>query len=163
MTARPGGEDAKAIKRPIRRRPGRYVLLVFLTVLAVVQFLNFTGFCYSQGRYYSDQDVLDLAIAHTVTPKDPERSKLYSSAQEFRDQNPNCCILHRWGDPLLDPIWVRFFGFYVAVADIWFKAPDAQSIYGFYNSFVPVNACGRILKVQGIQEQTARVIPKFAK
>src|SRR5688572_5994868 len=47
------GRTMNASLALVRRRPG---LAALLFVLVIVQFLNFTGFCYRQARYYSDRE-----------------------------------------------------------------------------------------------------------
>lgn len=48
--------------------------------------------------------------------------EVYRSAEEFHDVNSACCVLHRWGHAdLQDGLWVRAFGCYIAVAEIWYR------------------------------------------
>jgi hypothetical protein len=138
-------------------------------LFGVSQFLNFTGFCYGAGRYYSDEELIDIAINYNLAridsingPLNYKKPHVYRSTREVIEQNPNCCLIYRWGggDPAADGIWARIVGFYVVVADIWFKANDATSDdnYNYYNSLVSMNACGKILEERSITEPSARIV-----
>jgi len=52
------------------------VLLISLTCLLVIQYLNFTGFCYKEGRYLTEQELVDRVIEKEfVISDDVEREK----------------------------------------------------------------------------------------
>lgn len=140
-------------------------LLVFLSPLILLEYLNFTGFCYSQGRYYSDEQLIDIAISditRTHSPSNPEKNKRYESVGEFRQQNPECCIVYNYGHPFLDPIWVRIFGFYRVLVEVWYRANESSGIDNFYDSLTSFDACGQIIRRQGIPESRSRIIPTGA-
>jgi hypothetical protein len=132
---------------------GFRIALVFLCGLAVLQYLNFTGFCYGAGRYLSDQELLDLAIESKLARQsvgNPETNRLYKSVEEFRSQNPQCCELVRTGHEIIDSIISRLFGFYVSVARLHYKANESPEIDNYYAADISMSACGRVLKSQGM-------------
>jgi hypothetical protein len=142
----------------------RHTLLTLLVVLgpvALFQGLNFTGFCYHQGRFYSDEQLIDAAIRRNIEMQSmtPEPKKQYDSIEAFKRLNPDCCEVRRWGDPSLDPIWVRIFGFYRAMVDVWYRTNEEGGPDRFYWSLVSFDNCGRIVRTQGIVESHARIVP----
>ena len=53
------------------------VLLISLLCLLVIQYLNFTGFCYKEGRYLTEQELIDRVIEEEfVISDDTKREKL---------------------------------------------------------------------------------------
>src|SRR6266478_3225607 len=97
----------------MKRRPLMYSLgAAILCTFTLIEYLNFTGFCYAQRRYFGEQELVDFAI----------KREIYGSVEDFHKVNPNCCILYRWGHPdLAEGIWVRSFGWYISVAEIWYR------------------------------------------
>lgn len=68
----------------IKKNP---IKIVLLTIFLTVQYLNFTGFCYSEGRYLSKDELLKRGMG-----------KIY-------EENPDCCSLYNIQD--------RDFGYFV--------------------------------------------------
>ena len=140
------------------RRPPRFptAAAAILSAFAGVEFLNFTGFCYADMRYYSSEELIDRAIADRIrvhTPSYPD-VKTYASVREFREANPNCCVLNVWGRDLFsDPIFLRIFGYYRATADIWYRYSDTDPKYPFYQAYIHLDACGGYSGFFGIQEE----------
>jgi hypothetical protein len=141
-------------KPPIRK--WGWIVIVLL-LLACFEFLNFTGFCYSQGRYLSDQELVEIAIKRNVPSLSGTRestgNNMYTSLEDFYRQNPDCCELAKWGHHFTNNIAVRFFGFYVAVAEIWYRVSSGEK-YNYYDSYVLMNACGKIVGTKGIQKES---------
>ena len=139
-----------------RSRVGLLFGAGFLFLLGLTATLNVTGFCYAELRYYSDQDFIDNAARATVKwhhDSDPD-TEIYDSLDEFYKLNPNCCVLRRWSDPFANDF--RLLGFYVAVAEISYKAKN-QGLEPFYSSYVSMNACGKVVKRRGISKDHAHV------
>lgn len=146
----------------------RWVLLgAVCAPIGTLEYLNFTGFCYGEGRYYSGNELINRAVQRNIsTSKIGSRTmdEEYATADEFRQENPDCCIIHQWGHPFLDPIWVRIFGFYVVIVEVWYRLADQYDPnYGFYHSEISINACGKILKARGIPELHGRIVPETSK
>jgi hypothetical protein len=134
----------------------KYLICVpLLCALGVIEYLNFTGFCYADGRYHTERELVDFAITRalnfskSVTVRVPGDDKIYRSTDEFREINPDCCALHKWGhEGLEEGIWIRIFGWYIAVADVWFlnKSTGAER---FFHAEVYISACGEIKRIGG--------------
>jgi hypothetical protein len=83
-------------------RPWFIVLLTLLScALVLLESLNFTGFCYSQRRYLTDDDF--FLSAKSVALNDLRRypgQASYESVEALDHDNPKCCKLNReGGDP----------------------------------------------------------------
>jgi hypothetical protein len=143
----------------------RRILLTLVVVLgpvALLEYLNFTGFCYSQARYYRDEELIDAAIRWNIARygSDPAIKKRYESIGEFKGQNPECCSVSKYGHWSLDPIWVRLFGFYIVVVEVWYQVAEAApGTDSFYNSLISFDACGKIVNTAGILEAYRPVVP----
>jgi hypothetical protein len=125
--------------------------ILFFSGFAWVQYLNFSGFCYSQKRYLSDQELLNVAVQHNI-----DRDKFYfkdqiqyGSIAEFLQLNPNCCALFRRSHHMFaEDIWVRAFGWYVVIAEVFYKIqPSGPDNY--YYSYITLDACGKVLEQSG--------------
>ena len=136
-------------------------LVLLLVPLVLFEYLNFTGFCYGQGRYYSDEELVDAAITYNLSKygSDPAIKKRYESIGELGRQNPECCTIHRYGHWSLDPIWVRAFGFYIVVVEVWYRVNETSGAASFYDSLVSFDACGKIVDTTGILESHGRIVP----
>ena len=88
-----------------------WILSLFLLVGGVPAGLNYSGFCWEQGRWLSDEEKIKIFIfihflstndyIGTVTDftgKEPiekkNQSSIYKSFEDFIEQNPNCCHLN---------------------------------------------------------------------
>jgi hypothetical protein len=134
------------------------------SALALVQYLNFSGFCYSQVRFLPDSELLARAIQYDLkNPPIGEGQISYASIDEFLTRNPNCCLLHRHGGSLLDGIldgpWVRIFGWYIAVADVWYKFRE-DGPRNYYHSAIAVDSCGKVRERLGPLWDFGRPSPK---
>lgn len=86
-----------------------FAILIITTGVAI-QLLNFTGFCYGQGRWFSDRELEDIAIREQMKRQDvadPERNKIYRSASELRAENPGCYEVYRSGNELPASLFSR--------------------------------------------------------
>jgi hypothetical protein len=139
----------------------RFIIPIFLLPLAAVEYLNFTGFCYGEGRHYSDDQLIDVAIKYNIKIQsmNPETKRKYRSVAEFKQQNPECCTVYRYGHSALDPIWVRLIGFYRVVVEVWYKTNEPGEADRFYDSIVTLDACDQIVEAQGISETHDRIVP----
>jgi hypothetical protein len=135
------------------RRAVAITLLVLGGALSTVEYLNFSGFCYSQRRYLSADELIAAAIKDNLkrhsSQSDNFRSKIYTSLEEFFRQNPDCCEVSRWNVPFGPPLLLRAFGVYSAIVDIVYRINDAGGVDNFYGSLTLVNSCGAILEVRG--------------
>ena len=139
-----------AEKHPLYRRP---IVVVSATVV-VFEVLNFTGFCYSQGRWLGDEGLIDAVIQFQIDHTRPEQLAAgaikYASVEEFHRLNPYCCRLAKWGDPY-QPIsrrrpmvWVRrIFGQEILIVDLWYRVRD-DGPEQFTTAHYLIDACGDV-------------------
>jgi hypothetical protein len=135
--------------------------------IALAEYPNFSGYCRSQQRYLSDAELIASAIKNNLARHSPEanssRQKSYASIDEFYQQNPNCCVLHRWDSgPFGNSVLLRFFGFYEALVDIFYRINDSAAVDNFYGSMSIVDSCGRVMEVRGspYPEEMAKVFAR---
>jgi hypothetical protein len=133
------------------------IAVAAVCMLAAWEYLNFTGFCYGQHRYLSDQEMIDAAVLYEINTNaryhvqdvrdNPGWTKKYASIAEFHKENPHCCTVWRWGFPgnYGEGIWVRAFGWYVAWVDLEFRTRDSGQKQ-FYSASVSVNQCGKVME-----------------
>jgi hypothetical protein len=136
--------------RRLRAHSRRAAILLALSIiiglLAIVEYQNFTGYCHRESRYLTDRELLESAI-NFIIELDKRRGEeiTYNSPQELLDNNQDCCSLFKDGHSHLpEGIWVRFFGWYVAVAEIWYKARNGRPSYS--RAEISIDACGKILE-----------------
>lgn len=108
-----------------RKRPPIYSRKRYITLLLLLIFtpLNLAGYCYSQKRFYSDEELLRKTIKHSLRNYDltierwkeegdrninslkalPRGAELisYSSVDDFIQKNPNCCSIEKFYGGLL--------------------------------------------------------------
>jgi hypothetical protein len=118
------------------------------SVIGVIEYFNFTGFCYSQRRWLGNQELINAAIKYELSHvRGPYAlgALSYSSLDEFKELNPQCCDLDRSGNnPALDGKWVRSLGIYNAAIHLHYRfRQTGQQQFWFETLFV--NACGRFL------------------
>jgi|1185.fasta_scaffold81577_2 hypothetical protein len=136
------------------RRTAIVIALLGGGALVVVEYLNFSGFCYAQSRYLSPEELTTAAIKENLRRHSPEpnssRRKIYESIEDFHRQNADCCEINRWNVGSLGvPIWLRLFGYYEVAVSIVYRVNDFGGVDNFYASTTIVDSCGGIRKVQG--------------
>jgi hypothetical protein len=146
------------------KRLGRYRLIgmailgaIAAGLIARAEYLNFNDYCYSEGRYLGDQGLIDAAIRyeidHVPASYFSQGGKKYTSVEEFRQVNPICCLLEKWGDPNVKTwdrrarIWARrIVGEEIFVVDLWYRFRD-EGQYQFTSAHYLINACGKVREV----------------
>jgi hypothetical protein len=126
--------------------------VALICAIVLVEYLNFSGFCYSERRYPSDAELIARAIAYNLERHSPDssRSKMYASLDDFYRENPKCCEILRWSSgPFGNPLILRLFGVYESLVDIAYRINDGGGVDNFYGSMTIVNSCGKILEVRG--------------
>jgi hypothetical protein len=127
-----------------------------LVVAGVLVFetLNFTGFCYSRGRWLDDQELIDAVIQHQIDHIGPEQlasgAIKYTSVEGFHRLNPVCCKLAKWGDPYYPfwrrrpMVWVRrILGQEILIVDLWYRFRD-DGPEPFTTAHYLIDACGNV-------------------
>ena len=125
-------------------------LFIFvLGVLAVIQALNFSRFCYSKGEFMSDRELIDLAIGYELKIYESVRIRNhyeieYSSIADFMRKNPNCCAIRNWwGENRGEQFLGKIFGFYRSEVSMKFKLYDDWEKPEFFSD-VYISECGEI-------------------
>jgi hypothetical protein len=137
--------------------PKRLLFIAILALAAIVmaiEFLNFTGFCYSKGRFLTEEELVDRAIQFAMHRQDRntmDRNIVYGSLEEFRERNPGCCTLSKWASASTYPILDRLLGYYVCDAEIYYVANTAPN-GNFYDLILSVDACGKIVDIRGMAQ-----------
>jgi hypothetical protein len=143
--------------RAKRLSSGAIFGLAILLAVTSAEFLNFTGFCWADLRYYSDRELINAAIGYELRMNEAadyvKDRKRYQSLEEFLAVNRDCCRVYRWGHPLeLDGVWVRVFGWYIAVVNILYRLRD-DGPRQFFDRYSFVNACGKVMNRMGSESQ----------
>jgi hypothetical protein len=129
----------------------KFSWVILSAAVAAFELLNFSGFCYSQFRYYSRSEMIDIAARYQIERRSSDE-KHDRSLDQFHQENPNCCSLYAWGHDFESSIVFRVVGFYRATAEIWYRVSDPDARYPFYRAYISMNACGRVVGYRGIQE-----------
>ena len=127
-------------------RPKWIVITSLLVGLIVIQYLNFTGFCYRQCRYYSDHDLMDIVSKYGRQRYRNVHTINYSSLDDLIASNPNYCKIYRWGHRLAsDGVWTRVFGWHIVYVLLGYKI-RSQPPNNYLSIDASVNACGFIVE-----------------
>jgi hypothetical protein len=140
-------------------------LSVAIAAATVALWLTYNGYCISQRRYLSEQEIFDTAIIETMRrPTYPRVVSLpqgvrleawkvipYSDIEEFKRQNPSCCSFTppNVGDrtPFYISFWDQLFGganHFVAVK-YWVRYLDGhnQEQTEETTAYIRLAACGQ--------------------
>ena len=115
--------------------------------LALFEYLNFHEYCYDEARFLGDRALLDAAVQYQLDfmrQHDSERgTRTYASVREFREANPICCSLDKWGDGRWS-IWRRrLLGQEMMIVDLWYRFKD-EGPAPFWQAHMLIDACGHI-------------------
>ncbi|SHG99570.1 hypothetical protein SAMN04488109_2811 [Chryseolinea serpens] len=121
--------------------------LALAIILASIQFLNFTGFCYSELRYLDRYELLDRFLfgPSTAFTEDEKIQKIAIRGGEY----PGCCRItpeKRFLNKIL--------GYYFYNVESHFSDPDPRSSdTPKYLTFSSINSCGtRVIHESGMPE-----------
>lgn len=155
----------------------RYVLYsvlivvgVFVLYLFTVMVLNYTGYCFKQGRYLSDEEKIDTAINYILGTYPPAidyyekqgnkvvkvgrtrpRTPLYyESKDEFIALNTNCCELtmiarENYGIRLSSRLFGTVSTFVHVSYLVRYFDKDGSLRKRKIESYVPISNCGKAL------------------
>jgi hypothetical protein len=133
------------------RRAAAVVFAALFVMFAIIEYRNFTGFCYSQARWLADADLIRHAIRYNLQ-KQPKGAGVieYDSVEAFLARNGNCCVIFRRDrdefENVLDGTWVRVFGWYVLIVDVWYQYKETGP-NNFIQSDVAMTSCGDFLEL----------------
>ncbi len=116
-------------------------------VFGWVQFLNFTGYCYSQRRYLSDAELIRSAIEYSLAYDrrvEISYEKRYLTPEDLLARSTDCCLLRRDGHgDFVEGPWVRALGWYIVFVDLWYKIKQTPpNNYRVFN--ISMNSCADI-------------------
>jgi hypothetical protein len=144
---------------------------VWFVVLPVIGFfiwggMNYSGFCWAEKRWLSDEERIDLAIAEVIKRKTAYLERgiggakeyeliPYASIEEFKQKNPDCCSIASYPGAVSSDWFDQWLGFQPSsVPMIWRKRSYIHEgkVYEYvykrsdfeWLPFVPVNSCGQI-------------------
>jgi hypothetical protein len=120
--------------------------VIAVGLFALIQYLNFTGFCYRELRYHSDQELIDAAVKYSLKYNEFDPGRLrYSSLADFYAANPKCCRIYRWGHHLLDDgLWTRLFGWHTTLVTLDYKVAP-QGPKDTFSAGVVLMQCGGVV------------------
>jgi hypothetical protein len=140
-----------------RIRPRTVVLGILALPLFVVFALNLNGYCWSQGRFLTDKELIDIAIKSNLSFHAPNRpwNKMYTSPEDLRVQNPDCCSIERQEneDAELPQFLMSILGMYASTVEVTYRSSDSGP-EPFYESYSIVGACGTIGRSYGTGSAT---------
>lgn len=113
-----------------------------MVLLAIIQTLNFTGFCYSEFRYLSDKELIDRYLFGNQGLKLTFEAKQKKLKEENDGKYPECCRVDNdpWWIKRLDKILFSFFGF--SYYELYTVLPQKGSDAPFYEQYILANSCG---------------------
>jgi hypothetical protein len=140
-----------------RLKVWQWVGMGFLCFIALMEYLNFTEFCYGEGRYLGDQGLIDATIRYEIEHLPPnylsKDIKKYASVAEFHEVNPNCCDLTKWGDPAIRTwdrrfaIWARrILGVELLIVKLRYRFKD-DGQQQFESAHYLIDSCGQVRSV----------------
>lgn len=124
--------------------------------LALVEYLNFSGFCYQQRRYLTERELLTAGIQFFVNRQDSQtedRDVVYSSPSDLLNKNPGCCRLEQETAATNTPILDKILGPMVRDVRVYYLANRSKRIDNYYDALVSVDSCGSIREIQGIAQK----------
>jgi hypothetical protein len=87
----------------IRRHPILTLMLILLLPLVLRGSLNYSGFCWAEKRWLSDEERIDAAIEHLIAQEEMYLDGVdglkyykvipYKSVAEFKEKNHDCCSM----------------------------------------------------------------------
>jgi hypothetical protein len=141
---------------------GAAVFLVLASTLFVAG-LSFSGFCFEERRYLTDEEKINIAVLHVlrfyppimrkeIVAEGDERKEIltggrpkapipYRDLKEFREVNPNCCRVvmqanHSGGEVGDVAFWQRLFGLTSCFVEVKYlvRYRDATGMVHFYTT-----------------------------
>jgi hypothetical protein len=124
--------------------------VIAVGLFALIQYLNFTGFCYRERRYHSDQEITDAAVRYSLKYNEyyPDLIK-YASLADFYAANPKCCRIYRWGNHLIEEgLWPRLFYWHITLVTLRYKIRP-QGPKDTFSADVYLMPCGGVVDFSG--------------
>ncbi|NKI94229.1 hypothetical protein [Rhizobacter sp. SG703] len=129
-------------KRKMSPRMSLAVAAAATLLLGVGGYRNFNGYCWDQGRYLSDDDLIREAIRANAT--DMGLGGSTAEIDRFMVDHPGCCEVDRVTSMASGPL-ERLVGFFGVIVKVTYDVrPGFASSTGQkkYSNYVRMNACG---------------------
>lgn len=132
-------------------------LAAFLSYYGTIAAYNYSGYCWEQKRWLSDEEFLLAMLGYVSDGKSSQNIKkgirsteTKENLQKFLRENPECCSFTRGSVGMHSTIdWLnRATGSMYAAAVVEYELPEAEKYVGKYNTFpyyreyLTINACG---------------------
>jgi hypothetical protein len=153
----------------IVRRCFAGLLVGLAVILCVAGALNYSGFCFREWRYLSDEEKIRSAVGYILTrypphfdgyrpyaepsiarhftPPRPENPIRYRDAEEFFAVNGNCCEItararEGYRPDFLTRVFGRFSCFVKAKYQVRFVVDDGREMSLPHSTYVAISNCG---------------------
>jgi hypothetical protein len=122
---------------------------IFLSLLAALEALNFTGFCFSEHRYLSSDEVILAALqSQSYQAKDFSRESSDEELKKYISDHPDCCkVAAAKYDGIHSEIVNRLIGRAFSWVELIYElkpslVAGSPKDGNYYQALVRVNACG---------------------
>lgn len=139
---------------PSSRQAGRKTLIkvtlaiVLLLMPITAALLSDSGFCFSQSRFLSDEEMIKPAVRVLAQGDYMSIASSEDSINDFLRRNPDCCAVNRY--PSLRTWLDVLTGWNTSEIEVNFernpKFMSAENFEKYYKQYVYVSACGEFLK-----------------
>lgn len=140
-----------------------WILSIFLLVGGVPASLNYSGYCWEQKRWLSDEEFFISAIrhesndnVHNIDGSNAKRTKIVDSdesARKFLQENPQCCVFGIGGGLEEIGIFAKMLGISYIDVDVQYELADnARTEGGKYDygaGYLSINSCGKVIDRYG--------------
>lgn len=157
-----------AVKNLIVGNPIKLLILaISLICLSVIEYRNFTGYCYKKGRYLTEQELIDAVIEKKFVNTEARYNShcgsngckrvpviVYSSVQDFKEKNHDCCHVKYDSWYTEGPFW-SFIGkifnsYYLLGLDIYSMKEIYDEQVTYEVDSYSVTSCGKPYLVGGM-------------
>jgi hypothetical protein len=118
--------------------------MVIIIGTAVIEYRDYTGYCFADRRFLSDSELIDVAITQELRMNESSNyvrdRKTYPALRDFHAENPNCCTVFRRGHPLMQEGGSDVIGVEV---DYQLRNGGSER---YRHSFSFITACGFVLR-----------------
>lgn len=129
----------------IKKYGKRWMWFPFLTVFFLLQFLNFSGFCYSDLRWYSKRQLVDIYLFGPEGLKMTEAEKIKKLKEDQDGEYPDCCRTHKYFSvpTFAEKLINGFLGSRIYEIEINSPDPDGSGPEEeYYTSWYSLTTCG---------------------
>jgi len=148
-------EDCSVMRLQKSRWPKPIVLLAIVISITIVYkgykyfYPDIPGYCYSQKRFLSDEEFIQLAVKEALTHSAvlrPDIDGSEASIRNFSKHHPGCCQVHRFKPGTL-PKGNAYADQWTAHVVMTFRRAEKPNLSApeMYNTFTILDVCGHVL------------------